>query len=187
MHTAVGIFRQCEPAAPAVEELLNRGIPAKSITFLAGQQAESRLESMPTSDSEAEGMGKTMGAYLGAVFGVGAGAAIGSAIASMFVPGLGTVFAAGLGAAAALGLGGAAAGANIGHASEHALDLGIPKDDVFFYRSLLRDHLTLVLINADTEEQAASAQRLLAGNGSEDVETARQRWHHQPEAIRLAS
>src|SRR5262245_1553857 len=157
MHTAVGIFRQSERAGQAVQILLSHGISPHSVIFLTGEQDAAKLETVPTSDTEAEGMGKTMGAYLGAVLGAGAGAALGSALASMFVPGVGVIFAAGLGAAAALGLGGATAGAKIGHASEDAMDVGLPKDDVFFYRAMLKDHRTVVLVNAESPEQAAAA------------------------------
>lgn len=187
MHTALGIFRQPERAGHAIQVLLSHRVPPHSVIYLTGDQAENKLESMPTSDTGAEGMGKTMGAYLGAVLGAGAGVALGSVAASLFVPGVGTIFAAGLGAAAALGLGGATAGASLGPASEDAMEPGVPKDDVFFYRSLLKHHLTVVLVKADTEEHASAARRLLAANGSEDVEAARKGWRAQPEASRPAS
>jgi hypothetical protein len=56
----------------------------------------------------------------------------------LLVPGVGTIFAIGKGAAALLGLGGAAAGASLGEASEQAADIGVPKDDTFLYRELLK-------------------------------------------------
>jgi len=89
------------------------------------------------------------------------------------VPGVGTVFAIGLGAAAALGLGGAAAGAKAGDVTEHALDVGVPKDDVQFYHDLLRQGRSLVIANVGTEEQAATARSVFKQQGSEDVDRAR--------------
>jgi len=73
----------------------------------------------------------------------------GSAIASLLVPGVGTIFAIGMGAAALLGLGGAAAGAILGEASEQAADIGVPKDDTFLYRELLKRGRSLVIANVD--------------------------------------
>jgi hypothetical protein len=50
--------------------------------------------------------------------------------------------------------GGAAAGAKAGDVTAHALDVGVPKDDVQFYHDLLRQGRSLVIANVDTEEQA---------------------------------
>jgi hypothetical protein len=97
-------------------------------------------------------------------------------VASLFVPGVGPIIAAGMGAAAALGLGGATAGASIGHASEDAMDEGVPKDDVFFYRHLLKQGRSVVLVNCDEQEQVAPVRRLLDESGSKDVEVARKQW-----------
>jgi len=110
---------------------------------------------------------------VGGAMGASAGLAGGAAVASLLVPGVGTVFAIGLGAAAALGLGGAAAGAKAGDVTEHALDVGIPKDDVQFYHQLLRQGRSLVIANVDTAEQAAAARSAFRQQGGEDVEVAR--------------
>lgn len=80
--------------------------------------------------------------------GASVGLSRGSAIASFLVPGVGAFFAIGLGAAALLGLGGAAAGASLGEASE-AADIGVPKDDTFLYRDLLKRGRSLLIANID--------------------------------------
>ena len=100
-------------------------------------------------DAEPDGIWKAMGAVVGGAVGASAGLAGGAAVASLLVPGGGTVFAIGLGAAAALGLGGAAAGAKAGDVTEHALDVGVPKDEVQFYHDLLRQGRSLVMANVD--------------------------------------
>jgi hypothetical protein len=176
MHTAVGIFGSRAAAEQAVGNLLKSGVAERSIIFLTADQSETRIASMRTTDAEAEGMGKAMGAYLGGVVGASAGLSLGSAVASLFVPGVGPIMAAGLGAAAALGVGGATAGATIGHASEDAMDEGIPKDDVFFYRYLLKQGRSVVLVNCDEQGQVASVRTLLDESGSENVEVARTQW-----------
>src|SRR5204863_5729760 len=125
-------------AAQAMQDLLSAGFSQKSIGFITGIGGENTLDHMPTTDTERDGMGKSMGAFLGAVIGAGGGLGLGSALASFVIPGVGPILAAGIGAAAVLGLGGAAAGAHLGEESEHALDLGIPRDDIFFYREMLK-------------------------------------------------
>ncbi|HYL12549.1 MAG TPA: hypothetical protein VEV41_05920 [Terriglobales bacterium] len=176
MHTAVGIFGSRAAAEQAVRKLLENRIPEQSIIFLTADQSETKIASLRTTDAEPEGMGKAMGAYLGGVMGASAGLSLGSAIASLFVPGVGPIPAAGMGAAAAIGLGGATAGASIGHASEDTMDEGIPKDDVIFYRHLLKQGRSIVLVNCHSEDQVAPARALLDQTGSEDVDTARKQW-----------
>lgn len=86
---------------------------------------------------------------------------------------MGPILAAGIGAAAALGLGGAAAGGTVGNATEHAMDEGVPKDDVVLYRELLKRGRSLVIANVASEELAAAARSVMQQNGTEDIETFR--------------
>ena len=74
---------------------------------------------------------------------------------------------------AALGLGGAAVGGTVGNATEHAMDEGVPKDDVVVYRELLKRRRSLVIVNVDSEELADRARAVMQQNGTEDVETFR--------------
>ena|SRR5205807_3019508 len=157
-------------------KVLESGVAERAIIFLTAGQSETRILSMRTTDGEAEGMGKAMGAYLGGVVGASAGLSLGSAVASLFVPGVGPIMAAGIGAAAVLGVGGATAGATMGHATEDAMDEGIPKDDVFFYRHLLKQGRSVVLVNFDEPGQVGSERILLDESGSENVEVARTQW-----------
>jgi hypothetical protein len=107
--------------------------------------------------------------------GAGAGLSLGSAVASLLVPGVGTIFAIGLGAAALLGLGGAAAGAGLGESSELTADTGVPKDDVFFYRQLLKQGCSLVVAAVDIEDQAVAVRFVFEQHGAEDIDSARKK------------
>jgi hypothetical protein len=176
MHNLVGIFRECATADSAVRELLQAGIPQNRIIFMSGLDSAAAATGLPTTDAEPEGMGKTVGEFVGGVTGASAGLALGSALASLFVPGVGPIMAAGIGAAALLGLGGATAGAKLGHASEDALDEGVPKDDVFLYRHLLQHGRSLVIVEAENDHQISAAREILKKNGSEDIDQARQQW-----------
>ena len=173
MHTIVGIFRTRAAADQALNGVLKNGVPQQSIIFLTGDQPQAEIASVPTTDAEPDGMGKTLGSYVGGIVGAGAGLYLGSALASLVVPGVGPILAAGIGAAAALGLGGAAAGGTVGNATEHAMDEGVPKDDVVVYRELLKRGRSLLIVNLDSEEQADAARSVMPQNGTEDIETLR--------------
>jgi hypothetical protein len=86
---------------------------------------------------------------------------------------VGPIFAIGLGAAAVLGLGGAAAGAKAGDVAEHAMEDGVPKDDVQFYHAALRRGHSLVIANVDSEGHLETARRVFKQHGSEDVDALR--------------
>lgn len=188
MDTVVGIFRSRAQAEAAIPDLLKSGVPESSIVHLTGSQAREQVESVRTTDAEAPGMGKAMGTYLGAVSGVGTGLSIGSAVASLMVPGVGPIMAAGLGAAALLGIGGAAAGASLGEASETALGEGVPRDDVFFYRDLLKQGSSLIIVNDDSPEKTKLVRSVLDQHGAEDTDAARRRWQaDHPEGLQRAS
>lgn len=188
MHTLVGIFRSRNQAESAADALLKAGVPESSISYITPDNGAREIEQVNTTDAEAPGMGKTMGAYLGGVMGAGAGLSLGSAVASLLVPGVGPIMAAGIGAAALLGLGGATVGGSIGNSSEEALDNGMPKDDVFFYRDLLKQGRSLIIVNTQTDDGAASVRSILDHQGADDVGAARTQWQAQhPEGLKRAS
>jgi hypothetical protein len=188
MHTTVGIFSSRAQAEQAIEHLLAGGTPANTIHYFTGECAPEEIEALRTTDAEAPGMGKAMGAFLGGVIGASGGLSVGSAVASVLIPGVGPIMAVGLGAAAVLGAGGAAAGARVGHKSEDALDEGIPRDDVFFYRDLLKQGRSLVIVNSADDHAARDAREMIHTAGAEDADAARRRWAgSHPEGLRRAS
>jgi hypothetical protein len=173
MQSIAGVFHTRAAAEQAIRSLSSAGTPEPSIVFLSGEQSQPELKSVPTTDAERDGMGPAMGAVVGGALGTGAGLSLGSAVASLMVPGVGPIMAAGLGAAAVLGLGGAVAGGEIGNTAEKEMDQGIPRDDVFFYRELLKRGRSLVLVNVDRPDQADSVRALLDQNGAQRPEAAR--------------
>jgi len=181
MKSAVGIFHSVGSAQQAVEGLLSVGVAKESIIFLSNEvpvdggvastptATKEKLDRVPTTDGERDGMGKAVGAVLGGAIGAGAGAA-GAAVASLMVPGVGPILAIGLGAAAVLGLGGATAGATVGHRTEHAFEDGVAKDDVKLYHAALRRGLSLVIAHVDSENQLAAAEKVFKQHGSQSVD-----------------
>jgi hypothetical protein len=72
-----------------------------------------------------------------------------------------------------LGLGGAAIGAKAGEVAEHSLDTGVPRDDVTFYRELLKRGRSLVITNLEDEKTAETAKSIIEQRGGENVNEAR--------------
>jgi anti-sigma B factor antagonist len=154
MDTAVGVFSSRDRAEEAVKELLQQGVPEKSIVFLT------------RSESEAKTVGKEFGAYVGGFTGSAAGMTAGVVAATLLLPGIGTVFALGFGAAALLGLAGAGAGASVGSAVSHGDETAPTPDekcseDAAFFREVLKEGRSLIVVRADSPEIATSACAIL--------------------------
>ena len=176
MQTVVGIFKSRRSAEEAVSGLHAVGLTDDSVIFATPENGPQALESVPTTDAESPGIGKAISSYVGGVIGGGVGMGVGSGVASLLVPGVGVIFAAGVAAGALLGVGGAAIGAALGKETEKTLDTGVPHDDVFFYRDLLKQGRTLVVASTDSNELATAARAVFHQHASEDVETARKEW-----------
>ncbi|MGA7929978.1 MAG: STAS domain-containing protein [Candidatus Sulfotelmatobacter sp.] len=158
METAIGVFTSRDRAARAVGELLNQHVPEVSIVFLT------------RSESEAQTVGKKFGAGAGASTGATVGIAVGLA-STLLVPGVGAVFAIGYGAAALLGLVGAGIGSAVGKALTE--DAGTPaptaehkcSEDVAFFREVLREGRSLIVVRTDSHEIATVACGVLDSLG----------------------
>jgi anti-sigma B factor antagonist len=164
METTIGVFASRDHAEKAVKELWERGVPKESIAFLT------------TSENEAKNIAKEFGAYVGGFVGGATGMTTAVVAASLLLPGVGTVFALGFGAAALLGLAGAGAGATV--ASHTTDDADAPKpatdetrsEDVAFFREVLKEGRSLIVVRTDSQQLATSAcevlDRLGLGMGS---------------------
>jgi len=155
METAIGVFASRDHAEEAVKELRERGVPEESVVFLT------------RSENEAKTIAKEFGAYVGGFVGGAAGMTTGVVAATLLLPGIGTVFALGFGAAALLGLAGAGAGATVGSAATH--DANAPKpttaekssEDVAFFREVLKEGRSLIVVRTESQELATSACAVL--------------------------
>jgi anti-sigma B factor antagonist len=155
METAIGIFSSRERAQAAVQELLQSRVPEESIVFLT------------RSTPEATTTGKQFGATVGGYMGVATGMSAGVAAATLMLTGIGTVFALGFGAAALLGMAGAGTGAAIGKGVAGGDDTLQPtpdekcSEDVLFFREVLREGRSLVVVRTESKEVAGSACAIL--------------------------
>lgn len=176
MKTAVGIFSSREDARGALDALLGSGLPADRVTLLSPGSSESKVHSVPVSETEQPGMGKAVGGVVGGVAGATAGMGLGAAAASLLIPGVGPVAALGLLGAALLGAGGAVGGAAAGGALEDSLSKGLPKDEIYLYEDALRKGHSVVVALAEDEEGAERARTILAKQGAESLDAARETW-----------
>lgn len=153
METAIGVFSSRDRAEEAVRALRNSGISEESIIFLT------------RSETEAKTVAKEFGASVGGLMGGAAGMTAGVVAASLLLPGIGTVFALGFGAAALLGAAGAGAGSALGSAATHAETEPTAWDksaeDTAFFREVLKEGRSLVVVRTDSEADAGAACAIL--------------------------
>jgi len=155
METAIGVFSSRAAAETAVEELLSSGVPAESIVFLS--------RSAPAATTQSKQAGAALGGFMGLATGMSAGVVA----ATLMVTGIGAVFAAGFGAAALLGLAGASTGAAVGKAvtdtsaaTQPTPDEKCP-EDVLFFREVLKEGRSLVVVRTESKEIAVPASAIL--------------------------
>ena len=116
-------------------------------------------------------MGAVAGGAVGASVGLAGGAAIASLLVPAWEPCLQSDWAQRLRWDSAVPL----REREPGDLSEHAVDVGVAKDDVHFYHDLLRQGRSLVIANVDSEEQSATARSAFKQQGSKDVDRARKK------------
>jgi anti-sigma B factor antagonist len=157
METAIGVFAERQRAEEAVKRLLDKRVPNDAIVYLT------------RSESDAKSVGQQLGAYAGGLVGGAAGLGAGVAAATLLaIPGLGPVFAFGIGAAALLGLvgagtGAAVAGSKTGVPEAHAFPTGkgeVSKDAAYF-RQVLNEGHSLIVVRTESREVAAKACEVL--------------------------
>jgi hypothetical protein len=149
METAIGVFSSRDHAERAVTELRQHGVPEDSIVFLT------------RSETEAKTIAKQFGATVGGFVGGATGMSAGVVAATLLLPGVGPIFALGFGAAALLGLAGAGAGATAFSGSDSGAPRPTPDDkcseDVAFFREVLKEGRSLVVVRTESQEVASSA------------------------------
>jgi anti-sigma B factor antagonist len=155
VDTAIGVFSARDHAEEAVRELREQGVPDQSIVFLT------------RSESEAKTISKQFGATVGGFVGGATGMSAGVVAATLLLPGIGAVFALGFGAAALLGLAGAGAGAGVGSFAANDSDAPQPtvggkgSEDANFFREVLKEGRSLIVVRAESPEIAKSACAIL--------------------------
>ncbi len=155
METTIGVFSSRDRAEEAVRELLEQKVPQESIVFLT------------RSETEAKNVGKGLGATVGGFMGAAGGMSAGVVAATLLVPGLGPVFALGFGAAALLGLAGAGAGSAIGGVAGGDSASPVPisneksSDDAAFFREVLKEGRSLIVVRTESRATATAACEIL--------------------------
>jgi len=155
VETVIGVFSSRGSAENALMELLERQVPPEEIVFLTRSAADG--------ENLVKRLGTTFGGVVG--FATGMSAGIGAAVLLM-VPGVGQVAALGIGAAALLGLAGMGAGSMLGKKADEAGAAPDPhaakvSEDVNFFREVLAEGRSLVVVRTDSPETAKVANEIL--------------------------
>ena len=175
MQTVVGIFEsthQADSAATKIREADSR----IELSLLTPASRARTAASVPTTETEQEGMGKAMGGVVGGALGAASGLTLGAAVASVLLPGVGAVAAFGIAGAALLGAAGVVGGAIAGEELEHAMSRGLPVDELFIYEDALRDGHSVLFAFQETDEQSNLARRIMKDFNAEEVDEAKERW-----------
>ena len=175
MKTVAGVFRSFQTAREAALALRRSGFSANDVNLLSPGSSEDEIHTIPTSETEQQGMGGAIGGMLGGALGVAGGLELGVA-ATALIPGVGPILAFGLAGAALLGTGGAVAGAALGEAVEEKNNAGVPADEIFFYEDALRQGRSVVLVFAAGHQEEQRARTLLGDAGAESLDAARKDW-----------
>ena len=171
MKPVVGVFKSRAAATKAAAKLVPLGIPQNKVQILTPDVSERELAAVPTQAAEQPGMGKAMGATVGGAIGM-AGGGVSAILGSLLIPGAGPVLAIGLAGTVI----GAVAGGAVGSALESSTTEGLPEDELFIYEDALRQGHSVVIANADNEQQAEAARGILEDIGAESVDRAREMW-----------
>ena len=166
MHTAIGTFDSRESAEEAYRTLLMRYVPPQEILYLTRSHCEAAA---PSKDLSA-----TLGGLMGAATGMTAG--VGAAVL-LAIPGVGQVIAVGFGAAALLGLAGASAGSTLHKAGDDDRSVRPTphercRDDVEFFRQVLAEGHSLIVVRTESHEVANVANRVLSHRGAKSEDGA---------------
>jgi hypothetical protein len=174
MTAIVGVFDDPACVIAAVRSVRAAGIPTDHVNLLGPESSAATLAHVPTTDAEPAGIGNAVGAVVGGATGAAVGLGLG-ALVTATIPGVGPI--AGFGVIAALlAGGGAVGGASAGQALETALDDGVAKDELFFYRDALRRGRTVLIVTMDDADAADRIRRAFEEAGAESVDAARRAW-----------
>jgi hypothetical protein len=174
MTAIVGVFDDTEHVITAVRSARAAGVPTDCITLLGPKSSAAALAHVPTTDAEPAGIGNAVGAVVGGATGAALGLGLG-VLVTVTIPGVGPIAGVGV-IAALLAGGGALGGASAGEALETALDDGVAKDELFFYRDALRRGRTVLIVTMDDADEADRIRQAFEYAGAESVDAARRAW-----------
>lgn len=167
METSIGVFISRTTAEKALNDLLSKNVPNDSIFFLTRADSDATFRDLDEKYAQAFA-GGTTGMILATVM-------------MLAVPDVGQVVGVGFGAAALLGLVGAGAGLAVGKVVEGVRPRP-PADeeslnDAAFFRQVLQQNRSLVIVRTDSQEIAKTASGVLdrLGIGMEGLASTRMR------------
>jgi hypothetical protein len=163
VYTVTGIFRFSEDAVVALHRL-HEILDEEDVGVLATSEEDLRV--IPTTDDMAP-VGGVIGGTIAGTLGLGVG---------LTLPGIGPVTAMGAAAAAVLGALAGFAGWKAGDAADRRSNLGVPADELFVYEDALRQGRIVVVVLTEDKDRHDAAREILAAEGAESLDAARQNW-----------
>jgi len=176
VKSVAAVFRTRFDAERGGSAALEMGIPRDRLNLLTPGSSMKEVQKVPVTDAEPPGIGPALGAAVGGSVGVAGGLWLGDALTALLIPGIGPIAALGVLGAAILGVLGAAGGGVIGKAMDSHLSDGIPADELFVYEDALRQGRSVVIAQAENEEQAEVARAAFKSAGAETIDEARHQW-----------
>jgi hypothetical protein len=174
MVPVVGVFATRKDSEEATERLSERGLG--QFTLLTPDDWEDKVHNVRTEDMEQSGIGAALCGLIGGGLGVAAGLELGTLAAAVLIAGADRAFTLELLGAAILGAAGAAAGTAAGRALETSLCDGLPKDDLYRYKGVLRQGRSVVIAFANNTPSAVAVRDVMAGAGAENMDAAGKWW-----------
>jgi len=174
-NSLVAIFGQHSAAEDAIKELKSGGFDIKKLSIVGRDyHTEDNVVGFYNTGDRMKYWGK-WGAFWGGLWGLLFGAAV------LFIPGIGPVVAAGSVVTWIIAaLEGAVVVGGLSALGAGLYSLGIPKDSVVKYETLLKAG-KFVLIAHGTAEEVERARALLQTSGAEDINV-----HRAPTEVRAA-
>jgi hypothetical protein len=165
MLAVTGIFRAMDQGAHAADRLVPI-VGEKRVSLLVPGEADRLTKEVPATEDMAP-VGGAIGGVIAGTLGAGL---------ALTVPGVGVVTALGAAAAAVIGAGAGYAGWKLGDAADRESYDGPPIDELYLYEDALAQGRTVLIALVDDSSEADKARRVIAEEGAESVDAARDAW-----------
>jgi uncharacterized membrane protein len=159
--TVVGTFDGAHQAEMALNGLKDAGFTPEQVSVIAKDNKDTKAMVENTGmGGEGAGTGAVVGGITGGIIGWLVG------VSALVIPGIGPIVGAGILASTLIGAGvGAVAGGLVGA----LVEAGVPEEDARGYETSVKEGRILLMVQAQTDEQAQQAYNIFNQHGGADV------------------
>ncbi|MGN6755528.1 MAG: general stress protein [Thermomicrobiales bacterium] len=160
-RTVVGTFDGPHDAEMALNDLKDGGFTPQQVSVIAKDNKDTKAMVENTGmGGEGVGTGVGVGGITGGIIGWLVG------VSALVIPGIGPIVGAGILASTLVGAGvGAVAGGIVGA----LVEAGVPEEDARGYETSVKEGRILLLVQAQTDEQAQRAYNIFSQHGGADI------------------